>query len=241
MDDGTPYTLARSYSTIRYDIHASEYLCLFIRHPTDDAPQYPTFHLPDNHWVVPLDPHMEGHFPLSMQTAHGDWPLYRDAVEITHNVPTYGGSVLLTRPLISTAARLIFVAVRELVPLGVPEDLFRDRAHLVSYGLGDRIMPTQVDIHEVNNATHARLRAVHDWDWLANLTAADRHRELSGSLLGSRAPSAQWDHDFERLMYCNDPFNVHPAKEKIHPFGTIEGHWAGRMNVRLATHLLRVI
>jgi hypothetical protein len=194
--------------------------------------QYPAFHLPDNHFTVPIDPCMEGHFPTSMETAHGDWPHYRNAEDITHDVPTYGGHVKLVVPLISIAARLLFVSARELVPLAVPDTLYRDRAHATAMG-NHNIIPTQADIHEVNYSDHARLRRPTDWDWLSNLPPDDRQRELSGlSAAPSIAPSSQYDNDFMRLMYCNDGFNAPIGKGRVYTHGSISGKWAGRMNVR---------
>jgi hypothetical protein len=216
--------------------------CTFIVHEPDHPVQYRAFHAPDNHFALPLDESFyEGHFPSSVSTVHGEWPHYIDGRDIIQSVPCYGGVVRLVPPLITIAARLLFVAVRELQPMGVPDSLYRDRAHATQLGHGTEIQPTQADVHEVNASAHARIRARPNWEWLAGLTPAERHHEVSGlSRWSCRAPSARLDDEFLRLMYCNDTYHTHPEKGRVHILGLLTGNWAGRFNVRLLTNLHRL-
>jgi hypothetical protein len=183
---------------------------------------------------VPLSEDLNGHFPTSVTTVHGEWPQYVDGRDVTYRVPCYGGSVLLVTPILSIAARLLFVAVRELTPMSVPPQLYVNRQHAAQHGHGEEIMPTQADIHEVNAMSHAKLRPRPNWDWLAGLSPAERHHEISGLSRGPfRAPSFSWDDEFIRLMYCNDGYHIHPDKGCVYTPGSITGRWAGRFNVSI--------
>jgi hypothetical protein len=178
------------------------------------------------------EPYYEGHFPTSVGSAHGEWPHYVNAQDVINTVPCYGGAVKLATPLITVAARLLFVAVRELVPMHVPADLFTDRADAARHGQAEVIRPTQADIIEVNAVDHVRIRPRPDWDWLAGLSPSEYHHEASGLYHAPfRAPSARWDDEFMRLMYCSDVYHNPPEKGRIHQLGSLTGDWAGRFNV----------
>lgn len=190
------------------------------------ATQYPSFVFPDNHFHVPLEDDEEPQFTHSLATAHGPWPSYRLPEEVERRPYHFGHQRSLSTPLLSTAARLIYFARREIIAMGIPPNLPLNRA-----AAGDQIIPTQEDIHEVNASTHAALPRRASSDWVHSLSDSEWHAEMRGVLDENvRAPSSRWDQDFARL-HAFDPWDMPNIRGVPYRPGCMAGRWAGRMLV----------
>ncbi|KAI0312088.1 hypothetical protein OF83DRAFT_691072 [Amylostereum chailletii] len=103
--------------------------------------KYPSFLAPDNHYHFPLADSFQLSAQTTLQNAHGAYPLYRPPTPHTHT--HYQQSITFCPPPLSAAAKLVYFAVREAVPLVVPDHLPTERVP----GYGGQ---TQTDIREVN-------------------------------------------------------------------------------------------
>lgn len=169
-----------------------------------------------------------------MFTAHGPWPLYSHPSDIERRPVHFGSPRLLSAPLLSTAARLIFFARREVTPIGIPDNLPVDRA-----AAGGDIIPTQGDIAEVNATTHAALPRRTRAGWAQALDDAQWKMEMRGvSDELVRAPSARWDQDFGRLFAYN-PWDAPRIRGDVYRPGSMSGKWGGRMLVRSPPRTVR--
>jgi hypothetical protein len=192
--------------------------------------RYPSFHAPDNHFNFPLPPTLHQSFPYSLLTPHGFWPLYRQPHHVTTDIRHFTGTITLAHPLITVAAKLLYLSRREIQPIQVPTSLIIDRATAIAQGDAG-VIPTQADIHEFNRYQGSQFVDKGDWDeWKQNLTAAELCLEQGSTWLPSlKSISSKWDPDWTRMMSCSDPWRHSEHKRAVHVFGILDGLWHGRM------------
>lgn len=192
--------------------------------------RYPSFHAPDNHFTFPLPPKLQQNFPYSLITPHGFWPLYRQPHDVTTDIQHFTGTITLAHPLITVAAKLLYLSRREVQPIQVPPSLSLDRAAAIAQG-NTGVIPTQADIHEFNRYQGSQFVEKGNWDeWKQYLTPAELQAEESRKWTPSlKSISSKYDPDWTRLMSCSDPWQSSPFKRAVHVYGTMEGLWHGRM------------
>jgi hypothetical protein len=167
-----------------------------------------------------------------MITAHGPYPLYREPDEIAQAFTHYGISLDFSRPLISTAAKLIYFSHTEIVPFNIPSQLPHSRAHAIQLGYFG-VGPTRADIIEVNSHVNTKLVPQTKWDWWEDLTEQELEQEDRGMTSWDlKSASSKWDNDWMRLAYCSNPWVRVPGQGRVHTPGSLTGLWQGRMLVR---------
>lgn len=212
----------------------SRALSLFV--PCLTARQYPSFYAPDEHFTLPLPEDWRRDDLYSLETAHGYYPLYREAQETQHTLIHYGQEIVVCPPPLTAAAKLLYFANREVVPLAIPPQLPVDRAQALAHGITRG--QTQADIIEVNSHLSAKFVPSTDWSWKDALTPEQRELEEEGSWSRDLvAPSAAWDNDWERFTNCWDPWSDPHLKGVVYTFGMMDGLWQGRLLVRLTFRL----
>lgn len=192
--------------------------------------RYPSFHAPDNHFNFPLHHATQNQLPFSLLTPHGIWPLYRRHGDVVTHIPHFSGTISLSHPLITVAAKLLYLARREVQPIQVPPTLIVDRATALAQNRTG-IFPTQADIIEFNRYRGSQFVDKGNWDaWKEGLTQEELHAEASSTWLPTlKCISSKWDPDWTRLISCTDPWNNSPFKRAVHSYGVLNGLWHGRM------------
>ncbi|KAF7796201.1 hypothetical protein EIP86_007375 [Pleurotus ostreatoroseus] len=179
--------------------------------------RYPVFHVPDNHFLVPIDNIYMGAFPFTVNTAHGPYPPYRDAEMVVTQRIHYSSEITLMPPLISIAARLLYFGRSEAfsVVAGAHVPANRQEAQALGH---DWVHPTRVDWDEFNavNAARAPARGLLDPAAELNPTAMELH-------------SIHFDSCFQRLIDCTDPFWVNLTAP--YEFGTLTGDFSGHAQI----------
>ena len=192
--------------------------------------RYPSFHAPDNHFNFPLHPATQDQLPFSLLTPHGIWPLYRRPENVVTHIPHFTGTIALSHPLITVAAKLLYLARREAQPIQVPPTLIVDRPTALAQGRTG-VFPTQADIIEFNRYRGSQFVDKGNWDqWKDGLTLEELHAEASSIWLPTlKCLSSKWDPDWTRLIGCIDPWDNSPFKRAVHMYGVLDGLWHGRM------------
>ena len=192
--------------------------------------RYPSFHAPDNHFNFPLHPATKSQLPFSLLTPHGIWPLYRRPEDVFSSIPHFNGTINLSHPLITVAAKLLYLARREVQPIQVPPTLIVDRPTALAQNRTG-IFPTQADIIEFNRHRGSQFVDKGNWDaWKEGLTREELRAEASSTWLPTlKCISSKWDPDWTRLIGCTDPWNNSPFKRAVHGYGVLNGLWHGRM------------
>jgi hypothetical protein len=173
---------------------------------------------PNNHFNLPLSAEaLDYTLPTSVETAHGDYPIYRDSSDFGPRVLHSGCALTICRPLITLAAKHLYFARRELVPQACPPHAPLNRATIEP---GRQFVgPTHEDIAEFNAHKGAKLYPAHGFN------------ALDSACRDSQAPSARWDYDWERMLSCCDPWAASPFAGPVSPVGALNGLWGGRMSV----------
>ncbi|KAI0275292.1 hypothetical protein BC834DRAFT_840152 [Gloeopeniophorella convolvens] len=190
--------------------------------------KYSSYFAPDDHYALPLPEEWEHHDLVSLQTAHGDYPIYPARGDTVAEVTHFGRVIRFRTPPITTAAKLIYFSRREIIPLVIPQTLPPDRPTALAQGI--TWGQTQEDIREVNSHAGAQFVPASHWEWKSTLTPEQRVIEEEGvcrrDLL---APSAAWDNDWERFTACWDPWADSDLKGVVYTFGSMDGLWQGRL------------
>ncbi|KAF8481802.1 hypothetical protein DFH94DRAFT_408329 [Russula ochroleuca] len=190
--------------------------------------KYISYFAPDDHFVLPLPEEWEHNDLVSIQTAHGDYPMLPPRGDATIEVLHFDRTIRFRTPPITTAAKLIYFSRREVTPLQTPPDLPVDRPAALAQGISWG--QTQADIIEVNAHSSAQFVPASDWNWKSTLTPEQRQIEEDGvwrrDLL---SPSAAWDNDWERSTACWDPWAQVDLKGTVYTFGSMDGLWQGRL------------
>ena len=195
--------------------------------------QYASAHAPPMHYVLPLpqtnsENDNDDDNLLSIQTAHGEYPIYRRPENAWSQV-YYGSRPYLMYPLAAEAAKLIYQSRRDMALLTVPPQHPRTRADAIAAGITG-VFPTQEDVAEVNAHKSAQpvKRIIWDWDrGTAVALGADDGAEYIDA-------SRDWDCDWWRLRFCWDIWKNQPRWRpgKVYVPGSLSGLWQGKMLVR---------
>jgi hypothetical protein len=181
--------------------------------------RYPSALVPSNHFVLPFTSSAPSHFPYTTTTPHGPYPLYRD--DKYHISDNHFGKVHgIALPLHTTAARLLFFSRRS-NSFPIPPEIPETRSHAIALGFNG-VCLTQEDVHEFNAHRPAQLPVETSFD------------EPSDE-------SSNWDSDWNRWMYCWDPWIDVPLKGPVYKPGTLAGLWHGRALVGLEGAYTRLI
>ncbi|KAH9924116.1 hypothetical protein B0H21DRAFT_701129 [Amylocystis lapponica] len=205
------------------------------------ALRYPSFHAPDNHFEFPLDRALQDAFPSALVTPHGFYPLYRQPEQLIERFRHYNRPLKISAPLIAQGAKLLYMTLAEVTPLPVPPSLPLNREHALQLGR-TFVGPTQADLIHANAHKSVKLHEPAEWDWRSRLSPADGALEDDGvSRKGLRGKSALWDHDWQRLTCCADPWHVPARKGAVYTHGALAGLWQGRILVHGATQYFSLV
>ncbi|VDB84188.1 unnamed protein product [Peniophora sp. CBMAI 1063] len=189
--------------------------------------KYTNFYAPDVTYLLPLTPGVQADLLVSQVNAHGPYPVFHTVEEEPYRTNRFGVNLLIVMPNIAAAAKLLYFALRETVPIQVPDFLPVDRAEALTRGQRGQ---TQADLHEVNAHRSTPFTPRGLWNFLETLSPFQRGRELEG--VRSRdliAPSAAWDDDWERSMTCWNPWSQPYYKGPVFTLGSLVGLWQGRL------------
>ncbi|KAI0640141.1 hypothetical protein C8Q77DRAFT_1214451 [Trametes polyzona] len=188
------------------------------------AMYYP-FHAPDSHFELPDEDALPE--PGEEATPLGLVPTFRDPDMVVEEVLHYLRKVPIMPPLIGLGAKMAFVMLAEAVPYDPPSILPIDRAHA-----DPGVRPTQADFIEWASIRGVQLYRPGTWDWLERLGPEQRRLETGVSWRRElQAISASLDNDWNRLTGCYDPRGYLPLKGVVYTFGSINGMFAGRMQI----------
>ncbi|KXN84630.1 hypothetical protein AN958_12262, partial [Leucoagaricus sp. SymC.cos] len=177
---------------------------------------------PPSHFHLPFPSGQNSTFlPVSFPSAHGPYPIYVEHQETAH--PYFGSISLLSPPPITTAAKLLYFAHREIIPFNIPPHLPRTRAEAQP---STTPSPTQEDFIEINSHRGAEFQPCITWDW------DQGHRLVNGVPDTSNYDhSVRWDPDYWRRRLCGDAWQVEPKWRpgKVYVPGSMDGLWQGRL------------
>lgn len=164
---------------------------------------------------------------FSIQTAHGDYPIYRRPERAWSQI-YYGSRPMLMYPLAAEAAKLIYQSRRDLAVLTVPPHHPRTRADAIAAGITG-VFPTQEDVAEVNAHKSAQLVKRVIWDWDLGIAVVPGEEHNAQPVDASRA----WDCDWWRLRFCLDIWKNQPRWRpgRVYIPGSLSGLWQGKMLV----------
>ncbi|KAF8736845.1 hypothetical protein AX14_013779 [Amanita brunnescens Koide BX004] len=197
--------------------------------------RYTSAHAPPMHYVIPPsnseNDNDDDNF-FSIQTAHGQYPIYRRPESAWSQV-YYGSRPLLMYPLAAEAAKLIYQSRRDMALLTVPPHHPRTRADAIAAGITG-VFPTQEDVAEVNAHKSAQTVKRVIWDWergIAVVPGADDAAEYNAS--------RDWDCDWWRLRFCWDVWKSQPQWRpgKVYVPGSLSGLWQGKMLIPSEQHM----
>lgn len=190
--------------------------------------KYSSFFAPDNHLVLPLPDEWERDDIVSLETAHGQYPVFPSRNGPIALVNHFDRNIRFRTPPVTAAARLLYFSRREMIPLDIPSVLPVDWPTALAQGIHPP--QTQADIIEVNLHAGAQFVPPSHWDWKSTLTPEQRLLEEDGAWRRNLlAPSAAWDNDWERFTMCWDPWADSDLKGTVYTFGSMDGLWQGRM------------
>ncbi|KAF9447852.1 hypothetical protein P691DRAFT_670651 [Macrolepiota fuliginosa MF-IS2] len=179
---------------------------------------------PPSHFHLPLPTH-QGNivFPHSLPSAHGPYPVYVDPQPIA--LPYFGAMPQFSPPPITAAAKLLYFARREVIPLDIPPHLPRTRAEAPP---ASEPQPTQEDLVEINNHRGAEPPLRVTWDW-----ESDR-KLVNGIPTNPQSnfdDSTRWDADYWRRRFCGNAWQSQPKWRpgKVYIPGSMDGLWQGRL------------
>ncbi|KZV74146.1 hypothetical protein PENSPDRAFT_749642 [Peniophora sp. CONT] len=192
--------------------------------------KYTNFYAPDVTYVLPLTPGVEPNLLVSQINAHGPYPVFRSVEEEPYRTNRFDTNLHIVMPPLVSAAKMLYFALRETVPIQVPDFLPVDRAEALTRG--QTRGQTQADLHEVNAYRSTPFIPLGIWNFLETLSSSQRGRELEGVRSGGLlAPSAAWDDDWERFMTCWNPWSQPYYKGPVYSPGSLTGLWQGRLLV----------
>ncbi|KZP26511.1 hypothetical protein FIBSPDRAFT_782032 [Athelia psychrophila] len=206
--------------------------------------RYPSTHAPANHFSMPLytpsnmslSRKWRQQFPNSTLTAHGSFPLYRATNDLLEDVFHYDINLEFSRPLVTIAAKMLYLSRREILPIGVPPHLPIDRATAIALG-HTHVRPTQADVHEVNAHQSVQMVPPPDWNYTDSLSLSELDAMHQGLWTPSlTSASAMWDNDWNRSAFCFDPWSTPKVKGITYTHGMFNGLWQGRMLVPDEAH-----
>ncbi|KAJ7028410.1 hypothetical protein C8F04DRAFT_64024 [Mycena alexandri] len=189
--------------------------------------RYASTFAPQNHFVLPLQTTV---LPQanSIVTAHGPYPVYLNPERAWSQIH-FSSRPVITPPLVTVAAKLVYFSRRETVPFSVPPHLPLNREHALAAGI-NRVGPNQDDIQEVNAHLNERLpEARAGW--------GEESADVDDEPL-----STYWDSDWWRLRKC---FDVHRETDRqlgaSYVPGTFTGLWQGRMLIPSEHHFTALV
>lgn len=169
--------------------------------------------------------------PLS--SAHGPYPIYVDPTRAEH-IPYFGAYPSLAPPPITTPAKLLYFARREIYPFRIPDGLPQTRADVPAGVIGPT--PTIEDFVELNSFKGAEPPLRVTWDWERGGRVVDGVLCVEGVGEGDDDDddSVRWDSDYWRRMLCRDAWQRLPKWRpgKVYVPGSMDGLWQGRLVVR---------
>ncbi|KDR85898.1 hypothetical protein GALMADRAFT_218961 [Galerina marginata CBS 339.88] len=198
--------------------------------------RYAASEAPPNHFDLPLDPTRRAHQPpiaFRLPNSHRTYPHYLPPRGSSQ--PYFRARPYLTRPLSSIAAKLLFVARRELRSMVIP-------SHIPA-GPGQPQGPlTQADYHELNRRKAAELPRGARWDWdrgVAVIVNANPDAPVgmgmgtSDVIEDEDEESRKWDTTFWRMRLCGDYRAPRPkfAPGEVFKLGSMSGPWQGKIYI----------
>ena len=188
-------------------------------------PQYPIAEAPPNHFHLPLAPANPLHQPPLTMPIPSIKP---EPARYPHYLPSrpfyevhFRSRPDLSPPLITIAAKLLFVARREIFPIRVPAT--------PPPGL------SPADYADLNRGKAAALPRGARWDWDAGVPRPVNREENDKDVLVDGAESKNWDTEWWRRRLCWDYMAPRPrfAPGLTYTPGCMRGLWQGRIYVRV--------
>ena len=186
--------------------------------------QYAWAFAPDNHYDFPIHGSLRDGTAFPPGTDFALLPVYRDPAMLTERVLHYGREVLIMSPLISIAAKMLFLMFSEAVPF-TPSPIFALH-HTPALGVG----PTLADMYESDAIRGVKLYEPGTW----NTPDAGPVRCTSGSAghtSSLTSISAAFDNGWARLTECLNPYRELSPKRTPYTLGSMSGMFAGRIGV----------
>lgn len=138
----------------------------------------------------------------------------------------------MSRPLITIAARLIFVAMKEMNPVTIP--------HHLPEAPGPGIVGlTQQDVREVCNSPSAKLCRVVTWNWDTGSPNRVGGEDGDSNEIDERwEESKVWDTEWWRRLLCRSYNGKRPKylPGNVFNLGSMRGRWVGK---KFVCHLFR--
>ena len=184
--------------------------------------QYPSALAPPNHFNLPLDSANPYHQQPLITTLSPStpYPIYIEGSSVI--APYFNSRFSFYPPLITVAAKLLFVARKELFPIRAPPHLPQAPADGVT-GI------TQEDFREFNRHPAAKLCRLVSWDWLNGCpiqVGGDDDQQIGEGWEESKV----WDTEWWRRLLCGDCRLERPKylPGDFFKFGSMRGSWQGR-------------
>lgn len=155
--------------------------------------------------------------------------MYRDPRCVLENVTHFGQVLEISRPLITVAAKMLYISRREVVPFAIPPNLPVDRAQALALGR-TQVGPTQADVHEFNAHQSVKLVQRQPWNYW-EIMSEEGKTDIDPDTRTLSSASAKWDNDWNRMNFCVDPWHKIPLKGMTYTYGMLDGLWQGRMMV----------
>jgi hypothetical protein len=145
------------------------------------------------------------------------------------NAPYFNARLFINSPLITIAAKLLFVARKEMIPIRAPPHL--------PQGPGEGVVGiTQEDFREINRSPGARLCRVVTWDWDTGSPKRVDGEEGDGNEIDGEGweESKVWDTEWWRILLCGHCESRRPMHlpGDVFKLGSMSGSWHGKEYVR---------
>jgi hypothetical protein len=194
---------------------------------------------PPNHFNLPLDSQNPYHQQRLVRTVAPEmpYPIYVKPSNLL--MPYFNARFPVSQPLITIAAKLLFVARKEMSPIRAPPHL--------PQGPGPGIVGvTQEDYREINRSPGARFCRVVTWDWDTGSPKRVGGEEGDGGEIEEEGweESKVWDSEWWRRLLCHELGGQRPKYLPGDVFkpGSMRGSWHGKEYLpqgNLFVHFLR--
>ncbi|KAF8799856.1 hypothetical protein BYT27DRAFT_6848701 [Phlegmacium glaucopus] len=203
--------------------------------------RYASASAPPNHFNLPLDTRNPYHQQPLITTLSPatPYPIYIQIPPI--NAPYFNARMPISAPIITIAAKLLFVARKEMSPTRAPPHL--------PQGPGEGVVGiTQEDYREINKNPAARLCRVVRWDWDTGCPRRVGSDGVEGSdgdeMEEGWEESKVWDTEWWRRLLCGACTVQRPKylPGDVFKLGSMRGSWHGKEYLPQGTlfvHFLR--
>lgn len=193
--------------------------------------RYQPFQVSDNYFSLPIPADSVMSLPFTSVTAHGPYPAYKPAGSRVSTHTLYRQTINVSAPLISLAAKFIYISRSEATPIHAPADWPETRAAAIAQAGGQSwVRPTQADLVEFNAHKTAVPFGLGCWE--RTLVNGAASRMSAADWWTQEFLSVRFDHDWSRWQHCFDVRFSGPTRTPYTP-GSLSGTYFGRSLVRV--------